>query len=250
MEFPEQGEFVLVTIKKILPYGAFCSLDEYGGIEGFVHVSEVFPGWVRNIHKYIREKQKAVALVLQVDKEKNQIDLSLKRVSEVDKKRKMEAYEKEKRGEKLLEIIAKKLGKTLEQAYAEAGNKLIEDYGTIYDALEAASYEKKIKTKLSEEWIQAIQEVASKEITKKRVEIKAMLTINSFAGDGIEKIKSALTKVEKIGLKDVEVKVHYVGAPHYSITIIANDFKAAEKTISKIEEVLKKEKEIEYEISR
>ena len=29
-DMPEQDELVLVTVKKIMPYGAFCSLDEYG----------------------------------------------------------------------------------------------------------------------------------------------------------------------------------------------------------------------------
>ena len=40
---PEQDELVLSTVKKIMPYGAFCTLDEYSNREAFVHISEVAP---------------------------------------------------------------------------------------------------------------------------------------------------------------------------------------------------------------
>lgn len=38
---PEWGEFVLATVERITPYAAWCRLEEYPGIEGMVHVSEV-----------------------------------------------------------------------------------------------------------------------------------------------------------------------------------------------------------------
>ncbi|MFH1448366.1 MAG: S1 RNA-binding domain-containing protein, partial [Candidatus Micrarchaeota archaeon] len=58
METPEKDELVIATIRKIFPYGAFCSLDEYDNKEAFVHISEVASRWVKNIHEFLKENQK------------------------------------------------------------------------------------------------------------------------------------------------------------------------------------------------
>ena len=85
-EIPEQDELVLAVIKKIMPYGAFCVLPEYKDAEAFLHVSEVAPRWIKNIHEFISEGQRHVVKIYHIDREKNQIDVSLKRVSEEEKK--------------------------------------------------------------------------------------------------------------------------------------------------------------------
>ena len=45
-ELPEVGEIVVATIAKIGDHGAYATLDEYNGIQGFLHVSEIAHGWV------------------------------------------------------------------------------------------------------------------------------------------------------------------------------------------------------------
>ncbi|MBI3254103.1 MAG: S1 RNA-binding domain-containing protein, partial [Nitrosopumilales archaeon] len=80
-ELPEVGEIVVATIAKVSDHGAYVTLDEYGGIQGFLHISEIAPGWVRNVTKYVRIGEKKVLLVKKVILERSEIDLSLKQIS-------------------------------------------------------------------------------------------------------------------------------------------------------------------------
>ena len=45
-EMPEQGEIVLATVTKVMDHGAYVTLDEFGDIQGFLHISEIAPGWI------------------------------------------------------------------------------------------------------------------------------------------------------------------------------------------------------------
>jgi translation initiation factor 2 subunit 1 len=251
VDYPEQGEFVLATIKKILPYGAFCSLDEYSGVEGFLHVSEVSPGWVRNIRQYIKEEQKIVARIVHIDPEKEQIDLSLKRVSEAERKRKLEGYQQEKRAEKLLEIAAKKIGKTFKEALKEVGDALSSEYGALFPALEALSLGK-FTGKLPKQWQEVLEAVSKEEIKQKKVTIRANLRLQSYSANGVEEVKSVLKKILERSQRGVDVDVHYLGAPNYFIDITAADYKKAEKSLSEIDALLKKSctAELEYSLEK
>ena len=65
-ELPEIGEIVIATITKVSDHGAYVTLDEYNGIQGFLHVSEIAPGWVRKVSRYVKENEKKVLLVKKV----------------------------------------------------------------------------------------------------------------------------------------------------------------------------------------
>ncbi len=75
--FPEVGDLVVATVKRVEDYGAYVKLDEFAGIEGLVHISEMATTWVRNIRDHAREGQKLVLKVLRVNPQRNQIDLAL-----------------------------------------------------------------------------------------------------------------------------------------------------------------------------
>jgi len=61
-ELPEVGEIVIATIAKLGDHGAYATLDEYDNIQGFLHVSEIAHGWVRNIGKFVKEGEKKFCL--------------------------------------------------------------------------------------------------------------------------------------------------------------------------------------------
>lgn len=253
MANPELGEYVVVTVRKIMPYGAFCTLDEYADAEAFLHISEISSGWIRNIREHVKEGQKTVCKVIRLDPEKHQVDLSLKRVTEADRKRKLEAFQSEKRAVKLLERAALKLKKSLRMAQDEAGLALAEEYGDLYSAMEALAAGQEPKSKVSKAWIDAIREIVSREIKPKVVEGRAILTLQSFAGNGVSRVKSALEEVKGCATHDVKISVHYVGAPVYYLDFSAPDYKSVEKVLDKAEDLLEKsakKNEFEYSLER
>jgi len=87
-EMPEQGEIVLATVTKVMDHGAYVTLDEYDDIQGFLHISEIAPGWIRSISRFVRDGEKKVLLVKKVNSKRGDIDLSLKQISKDQKKQK------------------------------------------------------------------------------------------------------------------------------------------------------------------
>lgn len=216
-----------------MPYGAFCTLTEYNNLEAFLHVSEIAPRWIKNIHEFISEGQRHVVKVVHVDPQKNQVDISIKRVSEEEKKRKLELIQNEKKGSKLLELSIKaaKVKLTPEKARQE-----IETYfDDVYSCFKQASLEgedvlkdvdlpKSLKTK--------IVELAQKSIKKPEVEVSTTVSLVCYGTKGVEDIKKVL-KVDK------GVSVHYLGAPKYKISLKAPDYKTGEKHLNKMLEQIK-----------
>ena len=237
--YPEQGEIVVATVKKITTYGAFCSLDEYGGVDAFVHISEVSSGWVRNVRDHVKEGQKIAAQVLRVDETKRQIDLSLKRIGEGEKKRKLDIYNLDKRALKLLERVATKLGKK-PAAVSEVVPIIKEEYGDLYTVFENASEGKPLPSKLPKPWVAGITEVAKVEIKEKLVTLRTALKIKSYASDGVEQVKKILQQLTLLSKDTSKVSVHYLGAPNYFLDFAAPDFKTAEKNLAKAQELAAK----------
>src|SRR3990172_126972 len=97
--WPEEGEIVICTVTRILPNSVFANIDEYRR-SGMIHISEVAPGRIRNIRDYVSEGRVVVCQILQVNREKGHIDLSLRRVSEIAKRKKLEEVKLEQKAEK------------------------------------------------------------------------------------------------------------------------------------------------------
>lgn len=238
---PELDEFVIATVRKILPYGAFCSLDEYGDREAFLHVSEVASRWIKNIHEFLKEGQKIIARVFRIVPEKNQIDLSLKRVSDLERRRKIESYRKEKRAGKLFEVVEKRIGKPHEHVWKEMGAELVENFGSLYSAFEEAARDEKAldAVKAPKEWKAVLREIASQNIKSPRVRITGTLNISSREPDGIDVIRKVLLEAKESGGEDEEVRITYLGAPRYMVAITASDYKKAERIASVVSKKVK-----------
>ena len=246
-DYPEEGEFVVATVAKVQNYGAFVTLDEYPEREGFIHIAEIASGWVKRIRNHIKEKQKVVCKVMHVDESKGHVDLSLKRVNEHQKRDKIKEWKNAQKANKLMEMLAAQLDKSLEQCYEEFGKGLIDQYGSLYAAFEETAYDEDLLKSdgFTGEWFDAFIQLAHDSIAIQFVEIKGYLDIKSWLPDGIEQIRTALLKGEESEYEDVEIQIHYIGAPHYSMIVKAPDYKIAEeelkKAVSNIEQEIVKD---------
>jgi len=246
---PEVGDDLLVTVKDITPNSAICNLDEYHNLEGMIHVSEVAGKWVRDIRKFVKVGKQYVARVIDVDKNKGYVFLSLKRLSKIDKEKKMQAFKKDQKAEKMLEMVAKKKNVSLEKAYEQLGYKLQEVYGDLYTSFEQAlkSPENLIKNGVPKEWVELMTQVAQESMKRKEVKIKAEIRLKFYGSDGIKRIKEVLGEIKN----KYKLDVKYISAPRYSVEIKTDNPKLAQKELTKkLEDVFSKVKdgEAEFEI--
>jgi len=232
-EYPEEGELVVGTVTSIRNFGAFVTLDEYANREAFIHLSEVAAGWVKYIRDHVREGQKIVARVLRVDLQKSQVDLSLKRINDHQRREKVQAWKNEQRALRLAASVATALGKSTDDAVAAFGPTLVERYGSLFGAFEVASADPKRFQKENEKapWVTAFLKVSRESIVPPRVTVLGTLEIQDFQADGVDHVRSALLAAEKVDPEAVEVQ--YVGAPRYRLRVQAGQYKQAEETLKK-----------------
>jgi translation initiation factor 2 subunit 1 len=225
---PEEDELVLCTVTAVQHHSVFAKLDEYGKT-GMIHISEVSPGRIRNIRDFVVEGKKVVCKVLKIDPVKGHIDLSLRRVNETQKKKKLSEIKQEQKAEKIIESVAKKLNKDVESLYDEIADKVFEKYEYIHECFNEIVNNNFSTGELGikKETAKVLDETVSERIKPEEVEVKGRLKLVSYAPDGIEIIKQALLK----GGKNTFIK--YLGAGNYLIKVKAGEYKAAEKIMEK-----------------
>jgi translation initiation factor 2 subunit 1 len=238
-EWPEPGDLVLASVRRITDYGAYVTLDEYGK-EGLLHVSEVSSGWVRNIRDFVREGQKTVLKVLRVDTEKEHVDLSLRRVSKRERREKLLSWKRERKAESLLRSVSDKLKMPPEQVHAQTWTLLEEKFGGIYEGLEKAAREGSTpltEAGIPQELATTMAEVAKEKIKLPLVKIKGKLELQCMKPNGVMHIRDALLKALKVDKPEgAKIQVYAVAAPKYAIEVEAEDYKEAERILQEVSE--------------
>ncbi|MEK6844728.1 MAG: hypothetical protein AABX44_00570, partial [Nanoarchaeota archaeon] len=98
----EEGDLVLCTVEKIVGTIVFVNISGEKK-EGSIVLSEIAPGRIRNLRDYVVPKKKIVCKVLRISPER--VDLSLRRVTQNEKKQIIEEYNQEKSYENILKSI-------------------------------------------------------------------------------------------------------------------------------------------------
>ena len=234
--FPEEGEVVLCTVSKVNPNSVFLHLDEYDKV-GMMHISEISPGRIRNIRDYVVEGKLIVCKILRIDKERNHIDLSLRRVNETLRRNKLAEVKQEQKAEKIIEIVAKNAKKDVRGFYSLITKPILDEHDMVYNAfIDVASGKIKMSDlKIPKEYEKEIEEHVMKRFKAEKRPVGGILKLSTYAENGVEIIKKLLKDIEKI--KNADVK--YLGAGNYKIHIESEEVKKDEKLLDeKIEEVL------------
>ena len=234
--FPEEGDLILCTVTSVQYHSVFVDIDEYDR-GGMIHISEVSPGRIRNIRDFVKEGKKVVCKVLRINKEKGYIDLSLRRVNESEKRRKIDDVKKEQNAEKIIEIAAEKLGIKKEQLYREVLEKVSKDYASLHAFFEGVSKDEiKLESlQIDKNHVKILDETIRQRIKPGEVEIDGKLKITTYAPNGIDMIKESLKKgIEAVGGK---ISIIYLGSGTYRFSVKAPDYKDAEKIMKTATEV-------------
>jgi translation initiation factor 2 subunit 1 len=239
-QMPEPGEIVICTVREITSHGIYVNLDQYNGMNGFLHVSEISTGWVRNIDRVAKVQQKLVLKVIRADRSRKEIDLSLRQVTNEERRAKIIEWKRDERAHAIMNAVKKKADLD-ETQLADLISKMETQSGTLYQALESTAKggAKALEPlPLSPEVVSAIVEAAAEKIVPPRYEVGAIVELKSRAPDGVEQIKKTLMAAEEAA-SGAQVKITYAGAPRYRVRITADDYKQADKIMTAVLDKIK-----------
>ena len=157
-----------------------------------------------------------------MNRERQQVDLSLRRVSEREQKLKVNEKKLEQKAEAILDYVAKQNNIDKKKLYDDAMRAFSKEYGFLHHAFEDVVFGNLDLSKTFEKKIAAdMTELVLQRFKPKNVTISGNLSLSTYEGNGIEVIKEALSQA-----KGVEIK--YLGGGKFSMTVEAEDYKAAE----------------------
>lgn len=227
--FPEEGELVQVTVTSVQSHSVFVRIDDYA-INGMIHISEVAPGRIRNIRDLVVEGKTVICKVLRVNTERGHVDLSLRRVSESQKRNKINEIKKEKLAEKLVEVVAHNLNEDAKKLYPMISDKVKDHYYLLFECFTDITKgtfdiaELKLPKNISDE----LKKVILDRLKPEFIIYRGNLKLSSTAPNGLEVVKSSLKKATEQG-----ADVKYLGGGTYTLIVKASSYKEAESSLEK-----------------
>ena len=231
MEKIKENQVVLCKVKKIEGTTVFVEIKNNG--QGSIIMSEVSAGRIRNLRDYVFPNKEIVCKVLKI-RDKDHIELSLRRVTASEKQQVLDEYKKEKTFKNILKTVEKAPEEIIEKI-KKAGHEIAEFYEQARETPEI------LKKFISKKNIDKISKILS-EKRKKPKQIKRIIKIQSTSGKGLNEIKEILN--------EENVDISYLGSSKFSIKSTAKDFKKAEEIMEKaIKNIKEKSKKFNVKIN-
>ena len=229
----EPGDIVMCIVEKIVGTTVFVNIEGIG--EGSIILSEIAPGRIRNLRDYVVPKKRIICKVLRVSG--NRVDLSLRRVTPKEQKEIKESYDLERGCRSVLKSV---LGEESDFIISEIQKK-----ETVLEFCERAKKNPADLEKMAgKEKAKKIQDILNTQ-KKKKISIKKEFRLKTSQSNGLELIKSILSKVNS-------VDVLYISAGKYILRAESSDPKATDQEFRKILENLEKSSKnlgLEFSIS-
>ncbi len=229
---PNEGEIVIAPVRKVSGHGAYVLLYGYNGMTGFLHISEIATGWIRNIDRWVRLMQKAVLKVLCVNKIKGEADCSLTQVCGEERKSKLVEVKKNEKADAFMDFIKAKL-KLSNQHLVEMKEKRLQKYDYVYDIFEDIARKGPYLSQRfdpSNDIRMAMQEESSR-IQVPHVKVRGVMEIPYKNAEGLEILKNTLARVES-SKGSATTEITQIAAPRYHISVAAENFKVVEKSMN------------------
>ena len=227
--WPQLGEMVVAECTKILQFGAFFKLLEHPNVEAFCHISEVSSGWVKNIYSVVSKGQIYVGKVVRLDPKTNEVNVSLRRVTDSMKNARLLQWRFDKRAKALTKVIAERIGITEDECWDKIAEPLIDRHESLFKAFEEMRVTEKVDLDIPVKWKEVVMEVVVKSIEVPQRTVKGVLEVTSMESDGLQAVKDVLAVAQK-AVKGGEV--YTTGAPKYAISATSHDYKSAEKLLN------------------
>lgn len=241
-QYPEVGDLVVASVTRVVDYGAYVKLDEYQGVEGLIHISEIASTYVKNIRVHVREGQKLVLKVLRVSTQRAQVDLSLRRVTGREKSEKMLEWKKVKKADSMIKGAAERL-KVGEDEESKIRTIIYEKFDNPFDAFEEATDEGEetfTKLGISEEWAKTLTDVARGKIKLEKAKVTGTVELTCTKTAGVEAIRQALRGAKKVKKsRGTSIKIYTIGSPRYRFEVKSKQITDAQATLNlAVDEVL------------
>ncbi len=247
--FPEEGEIVVCIVKQIQKTTVFVILEDFENKEGIIHISEISPGRIRTIRDYVKEGKKVICKVLRKNERYGNLDLSLRRVTTGQKLNKLREIKLEDKCQKIIESVAKQLKLDPEKIYSDINSKIPKDYesiGQVFQDIADENNQILNNFKLDSKLTALLENTIKIRLKPKELKNIRNISLSCPTSEGIESIKKSLKKaIDLAKKKEYKLRIDYISAPNYGLTITASEPRELEIQTEEILETIKQEIEKE-----
>lgn len=265
-KLPSVDDVVIAKVINICEYGIEVSLIEYNGATGYINCSEVSRKKKVNFNKLLTIGKDILVHVLQVDEEKNMIDLSKRTIGDDDVKLFTDTHRShiqlynlfKQLYMKIHNIVIEKLSQeelhnflslTLFELQTEFENEHLQSKlinketnkeiidSIVFDSIEGLD---------GEQFKSVLDDYIDKKINCTKPELTDSIKLMTYGATGVADIKYTLdfksfenfTELSA----DFDIKINYMASSAYSIVICQKDFDIkGNKTINEVNTYIKQE---------